>query len=193
MKTKAKTEQMNHAKDMGQRDRIGKRAAVVAALAAVSLASIGCHQAASAKQAELPKESYERQPEQAFNASDCVFKPNQMTSFYDVPGEFGHAMEGLDYGFKSLSFIMTATQPGGGPPLHVHECEEAHVVLEGKATYVLGGQRFTVEGPYVVKIPAGVPHTFINSGNQPLRVIGVLPEGRIMWKELGPNPLVKKQ
>jgi len=45
-----------------------------------------------AKQAELPKVSYERQPEQPFSRSDYVFKPNQMTSFYDVPGEFGHAM-----------------------------------------------------------------------------------------------------
>jgi hypothetical protein len=46
-----------------------------------------------AKQTELPKESYERQPEQPFSSSDYVFKLNQMISFYDVPGEFGHAME----------------------------------------------------------------------------------------------------
>jgi mannose-6-phosphate isomerase-like protein (cupin superfamily) len=141
----------------------------------------------------LPKESYERQPEQPFSSSDYVFKPNQMVSFYDVPGEFGHAMEGGKYGFQSLSFIITETQPGGGPPLHVHDCEEAHVLLEGKATYMIGDQRFTVEGPYVVKIPAGLPHTFVNAGTQPLRLIGVLPAGHIMWKELGPNPLVKKR
>ena len=163
------------------------------ALIALSVAGTGCHHAATAKQVELPKESYERQPEQPFNSSDYVFKPNQMTSFYDVPGEFGHAMEGAQYGFQSLSFIITETQPGGGPPLHVHECEEAHVLLEGTATYVLGNQKFTVKGPYVVKIPAGVPHTFINAGNQPLRLIGVLPAGRIVWKELGPNPLTKKR
>src|SRR6266487_1457014 len=112
-----------------------------------------------------------------------VFKPSQMISFYDVPGEFGHAMEGAPYGFESLSFIITETQPGGGPPLHVHECEEAHVLLEGKATYMIGDQRFTVEGPYVVKIPAGVPHTFVNAGTQPLRLIGLLPASRIHYKE----------
>jgi mannose-6-phosphate isomerase-like protein (cupin superfamily) len=162
-------------------------------LVALSVAGIGCRQAATAKQADLPKESYERQPAQPFSSSDYVFKPNQMVSFYDVPGEFGHAMEGAPYGFQSLSFIITETQPGGGPPLHVHECEEAHVLLEGKATYVLGDQKFTVEGPYVVKIPAGVPHTFVNAGNQPLRLIGVLPADRIRYKELGPNPLVKKR
>lgn len=193
MKTKTKTEEMNRARDMTQCGRIAKGVSAAAALVALSVAGIGCRQAATAKQADLPKESYERQPAQPFSSSDYVFKPNQMVSFYDVPGEFGHAMEGAPYGFQSLSFIITETQPGGGPPLHVHECEEAHVLLEGKATYVLGDQKFTVEGPYVVKIPAGVPHTFVNAGNQPLRLIGVLPADRIRYKELGPNPLVKKR
>jgi mannose-6-phosphate isomerase-like protein (cupin superfamily) len=193
MKIKTERAEMNCVKDTGQRDSIAKRVSVVAALIALSVAGIGCGQAVTAKQAELPKESYERQPEQPFSSSDYVFKPNQMTSFYDVPGEFGHAMEGAQYGFQSLSFIITETEPGGGPPLHVHECEEAHVLLEGTATYVLGDRKFTVEGPYVVKIPAGVPHTFVNIGKQPLRLVGVLPAGRIVWKELGPNPLLKKR
>ena len=73
--------------------RLAGGVAVAAALVALSVASIGCRQAATAKQAELPKESYERQPEQPFSSSDYVFKLNQMISFYDVPGEFGHAME----------------------------------------------------------------------------------------------------
>jgi mannose-6-phosphate isomerase-like protein (cupin superfamily) len=192
MNIKTKRDDMNCATEMRQHDLIATQASVAAALVLLSVAGVGCYQAATAKQPDLPKQSYERQPEQPFNPSDYVFKPNQMTSFYDVPGEFGHAMEGADYGFKSLSFIVTETQPGGGPPLHVHDCEEAHVLLEGRASYVLGDQRFTVEGPYVVKIPAGVPHTFINAGSKPLRLIGVLPMGHIQWKELGPNPLVKK-
>ena len=114
--------------------RLAGGVAVAAALVALSVAGTGCREAATAKQAELPKESYERQPEQPFSSSDYVFKLNQTISFYDVPGEFGHAMEGAPYGFESLSFIITETQPGGGPPLHVRESEEAHVVLEGKAT-----------------------------------------------------------
>lgn len=193
MNTPSKRQKMTHATGVGQHDRIVKRASVAAALITLSVASIGCYQAATAKQVELPKESYERQPEQPFSSSDYVFKPTQMISFYDVPGEFGYAMEGGQYGFSSLSLIITETQPGGGPPLHVHEHEEAHVVLEGKVSYVIGDQRFTVEGPYVVRIPAGVPHTFVNAGTQPLRLIGVLPADHIVWKPLGPNPLVKKQ
>ena len=36
---------------------------------------------------------------------------------------------GEDYGFDRLSFVLTETQPNGGPPLHTHTVEEGHVVL----------------------------------------------------------------
>jgi hypothetical protein len=64
----------NRATDMGRRNRIAKRMSVAAALVALSVAGIGCRQAATAEQAELPKESYVRQAEQPFSSSDYVFK-----------------------------------------------------------------------------------------------------------------------
>jgi hypothetical protein len=116
MNTKTKRTKMNCATDIGQVGRIAKRVSIAAALVALSVAGSGCYQAATANQGELPKESYERPAEQPFSSSDYVFKPDQMVSFYDVPGEFGHAMEGAQYGFESLSFIITETQPGVGRP-----------------------------------------------------------------------------
>lgn len=89
---------------MGQSDRICKRVSVAVGLVAFSVAGSGCRQTVTAKQVALPKESYERQPEQLFSPSDYLFKLNQMVSFYDVPAEFGHAMEGAQCGFESLSF-----------------------------------------------------------------------------------------
>jgi mannose-6-phosphate isomerase-like protein (cupin superfamily) len=61
-----------------------------------------------------------------------------------VPGEFTHRLTGDRYGFESLSFIITETHPGGGPGLHVHDTEEAHVLLEGTAQYRVGDKTFTV-------------------------------------------------
>ena len=86
-----------------------------------------------------------------------------MSSFYDKPGEFGYAIHGEEYGFDRLSFVLTETLPSGGPPLHTHTVEEGHVVLSGRVTYVIGDRQVTVEGPYIARVPAGVPHTFINS------------------------------
>jgi hypothetical protein len=44
-----------------------------------------------------------------FNRSDHVIKINQMSSFYDKPGEFGYAIHGEEYGFDGLSFVLTET------------------------------------------------------------------------------------
>jgi mannose-6-phosphate isomerase-like protein (cupin superfamily) len=140
----------------------------------------------------LPAQSYDRPPTVRFDRSDYVIKLNQMTSFYDVPGETGYSIEGGDYGFDSLSFILTETHPQGGPPLHTHESEEAHVVLSGRVAYVIGDRRFTVDGPYIARVPAGVPHTFLNVGSEPFNLVATFPDKRLTYKELGPNPLVTR-
>jgi len=140
----------------------------------------------------LPAQSYESSPEAPFDRSDYAVRLNQMKSFYDVPGEFGHMMDGEDYGFESLSFILTETHPNGGPPLHTHESEEAHVLLEGHVAYIIGDRRFSAVGPYVARVPARAPHTFVNKGSVPFNLVAVFPSKRLTYKEVGPNPLVEK-
>ena len=88
-------------------------------------------------------------------------------------GEFTYRLDGDEYGFNALSFIITETHAGAGPGLHVHDTEEAHVLLEGTAEYRIGDKTFTVTGPYVAPVPAGTPHTFINAGTQPFRLVAV--------------------
>lgn len=141
---------------------------------------------------QFPAEDYLREPEQPFQASDTLFRLDQLSSFYCVPGEFGHLLEGQRYGFGALTLIVTETHPGGGPPLHVHECEEAHILLEGRTSYVIGSQRFTATAPYVVKIPGGVAHAFLNVGARPFRMVCAFPDSRFTDVELGPNPLIEK-
>jgi mannose-6-phosphate isomerase-like protein (cupin superfamily) len=140
---------------------------------------------------ELPTESYARPPNNP-RSDDYVIKLENMISFYDVPGEAGYLMEGADHGFESLSFILTETQPRGGPPLHTHETEEAHVIFRGRMGYVVGDRRFEAIGPFVVRIPAGVAHTFVNTGDQPLNLTAVFPSSHFSYTEIGPNPLVEK-
>ena len=140
---------------------------------------------------QFPTESYLQEPRQPFQASDTLFQLDQLAPFYCVPGEFGHLLEGRHYGFAALTLIITETYPGGGPPLHVHECEEAHVLLDGKVSYILGDQRFTATAPYVVKIPAGVPHAFRNVGALPIRMVCAFPDSHFTDVEVGPNPLIE--
>jgi mannose-6-phosphate isomerase-like protein (cupin superfamily) len=139
---------------------------------------------------QLPTEGYDRDPAVPFDSTDLVIEPAEMRPFYGPPGEFGYYIDGGKYGFKALSFILTETHPQGGPDLHSHDTEEAHVVYEGKVMYLVGGRRFIVEGPYITRVPAGVPHTFMNVGTRPLHLTGVFPDAKPVYRHIGPNPLL---
>lgn len=141
---------------------------------------------------ELPAESYERAPEVPIDPASFIIKPEQMTSFYDAPGEAGYFAFGEEYGFESMSFVITETHPRGGPPLHTHTSEEAHVLLSGTMDYIVGDERFTATGPYIARVPANTPHTFMNSGASPLNLIGVFSSNDPGYEQLGPNPLLEE-
>jgi mannose-6-phosphate isomerase-like protein (cupin superfamily) len=51
-------------------------------------------------------------------------------------------------------------------------------VLARKVEYTVGDETFVAEAPYVVRIPAGVWHSFKNIGGKMINVIGVFPKSR---------------
>ena len=140
---------------------------------------------------EIPDSSFVIQPQIKFDTSGYIIQPKDLKKYYDHPGELGYIAQGEDYDFKSLSVIMAKALPNGGPPLHTHDIEELHVVYDGTVEYIINGKRFTANGPYIVKIPAGVPHAFTNRGEIPVNVAGILPENTTSYHEVGPNPLLQ--
>lgn len=149
----------------------------------------GCGQTAAQ---EDPEESYVHPPNKAVSSDQRVFHQDHLVRFYDVPGEYGYILEGKDYGFDGLSIITTDTRPGGGPPLHSHDTEEAHVLQEGSYRALIGEQRIDVVGPAIVRIPADTPHTFVNTSDRVIHVIGIIPGDSISYTEIGANPLLEK-
>jgi mannose-6-phosphate isomerase-like protein (cupin superfamily) len=141
-------------------------------------------------QERLPDKEFTHPPEKPHDPTAFFFNFDQLDYYYRLPGEFTHRLNGDQYGFESLSFIITETHPGGGPGLHVHDTEEAHVLLEGTAEYRIGDKTFTVQAPYVARVPAGVQHTFINAGNKPFNLIAVFASKHPNTKRIGPNPLI---
>jgi quercetin dioxygenase-like cupin family protein len=91
------------------------------------------------------------------------------------PGEYVHVMEGYKNGYQNLVIGITETFPGGAPPMHTHKGEEAHVLLEGTILYALGDTLFTIEAPYIVNIPAMVPHAFKNIGEKTANLVVIFP------------------
>ena len=119
---------------------------------------------------------------------------DNMESFYDEPGERGWILEGEKHGFASTSVIITETAPMGGPPMHTHRTEEIHVVPKGRLAYVMGDSYFEIEGPGAMRIPAGLAHTFLNIGPEPIRLVCFFPYNSFWsnYDELGTNPLLER-
>jgi quercetin dioxygenase-like cupin family protein len=92
------------------------------------------------------------------------------------PGEYVYVMEGQRHGYENLTIGITWTAPGGAPPMHTHKGEESHVLLTGqKIMYALGDKLFVKEGPYMVNIPAGVPHCFTNLDSSVAELVVIFP------------------
>jgi quercetin dioxygenase-like cupin family protein len=92
------------------------------------------------------------------------------------PGEYVHVMEGQRHGYQNLTIGITYTAPGGAPPMHSHKGEESHVLLKGqKVLYALGDKLFVKEGPYIINIPPGVPHSFQNLDDDVAELVVIFP------------------
>ena len=86
--------------------------------------------------------------------------------------DIAHELVGSEHDLD-ISILFVDAAPGEGPALHRHEYPEVFVVLEGEATFTLGGERANVRAGEIVIGPAGLPHAFVNSGNGPLLQIDI--------------------
>ncbi|MES2678976.1 MAG: cupin domain-containing protein [Bacteroidota bacterium] len=111
---------------------------------------------------------------------DYVKKVEDLPVINPGPGEYVHVMEGQKNGYRNLVIGITETFPGGAPPMHTHEGEESHVLLEGEILYALGDTMFTVKAPYIVNIPPMVPHAFKNIGKKTANLVVIFPTN--IWK-----------
>jgi quercetin dioxygenase-like cupin family protein len=61
--------------------------------------------------------------------------------------------------------------PGGGPPPHRHDFEEAFHVLDGEIEATFRGETSVVGAGETINIPANAPHSFTNASQQPARLL----------------------
>ena len=63
----------------------------------------------------------------------------------------------------------------GGMPLHTNTVEHEQYVLRGKATVEIGDEVVNVTSGDVVYIPAGTPHSYHSTGEEPFEFLCVVP------------------
>ena len=121
------------------------------------------------------------QPPAMSGVADFALSKSDLDVINPGPGEFVHVMEGQRHGYQNLTIGITYTAPGGAPPMHTHLGEESHVLLKGqKVLYALGDKLFVKEGPYIVNIPPGVPHSFQNLDSEVAELVVIFPTN--VWK-----------
>jgi quercetin dioxygenase-like cupin family protein len=70
-----------------------------------------------------------------------------------------------------FSLIDMLVPPGGGPPLHRHDFEEAFVVIDGEIELTFRGETQRAGAGTVVNIPANAPHKFRNASDRPAHLL----------------------
>lgn len=73
-------------------------------------------------------------------------------------------------GSTSLINGITAFDPGAAIGLHMHNCEESVMVIEGEAIAEIDGVEHRLGTNDTTWIPANVPHRFINASGKPMRI-----------------------
>ena len=61
--------------------------------------------------------------------------------------------------------------PGGGPPPHRHDFEEAFTVLDGEIEVTFRGTKSVARAGETINIPANAPHAFTNAADRPARLL----------------------
>lgn len=96
-----------------------------------------------------------------------------------------HAGEGLHVGnveFLARSVdterfnlaIVTIEPQRSGPETHAHETEDdSFYVLDGELVFTVDGEEINASPGTFVLVPPGVPHTFANHTDEPVRFVNV--------------------
>jgi quercetin dioxygenase-like cupin family protein len=63
--------------------------------------------------------------------------------------------------------------PGASLPCHTHLYDESITIVEGSATCLVAGRRYTLSGCDTALVPQGLPHRFINESDQPMAMVWV--------------------
>ena len=101
-----------------------------------------------------------------------------------APGYGENEVQGYNHN-AAVSVIVVDAPPGGGPRLHRHPYEEVFVIQNGTATFTAGDETIEAHGGQVVIVPGGVPHKFVNTGEDRLRQVDIHANDRFIteWLE----------
>ena len=86
------------------------------------------------------------------------------------PGVEALRLVNRERGAMTMTAGVATFEPGVAIPLHIHNCEETVIVLEGRARADVEGQSFPLGKYDTTIVPAGVRHRFVNESREPMAI-----------------------
>jgi len=108
-----------------------------------------------------------------------MIQPVRREAMVEITDHRGPAwvLHAADYAGWDVSLVINEIPPGNGAPLHTHTYDEVFVVVAGDSTFSVGtgddATRIALQTGDVLRVPAGIPHGFTNSGTQVLRQVDI--------------------
>ena len=103
-----------------------------------------------------------------------VLRPAELTAFSRGGGASTVPLVTRARGAQVFLSGQTLFDGGAGIPLHVHNCPESVVIIEGDAVVEIDGQEHELTRFDTTYVDAGVPHRFRNaSATAPMRILWI--------------------
>lgn len=116
--------------------------------------------------------------ERPLNVDDVSLRRYTSTSEPDAEWAAGFFAAGGDGAEDSLITVF-ALEPGKRLGRHANSAEETHIYLDGAGTLDLDGREVAVRAGDVIVVARGQMHDLTNTGDRPLRAIGVFAAPRV--------------
>ncbi len=93
----------------------------------------------------------------------------------EMPGVTKRVVIGPEDGAPNFIMRIIEVEPKAAVPMHTHVWEHGIFVLSGKGALLLEDGEKPVEKENVVFVPPNLVHGFANKGDEPLRIICLIP------------------
>ena len=93
---------------------------------------------------------------------------------FSLPGLEHQTLAGPEHGWKTFEMWMQTIAPGGGTPVHRHNCEEAIVILRGSGQVTIEGVTTEFGPNSTLRIPVDAVHQIVNTGTEDMFLVAAL-------------------
>ncbi len=93
----------------------------------------------------------------------------------EVKGVFRRDIITAGDGAPLFTMRVFEVEPGSSTPSHSHEWEHEVFILSGKGVVASEQGAIPINKEGIIFVAPGEPHCFVNTGNEPLRFICVIP------------------